>query len=158
MRPLLLGVLLPLLACDARGPAELADCGGDLRGVWEGEAGAWHAIAGGDAWELYPMHDDRPAGLPDGVVAAPGVIDLYRQPPGAPTLVGTYSRRYEQGAARCEQKTAVTLSGCAGDRAVLELTPPAPPHDFTTCAGAADAPAQTWSLSRSRSRRPAPRR
>ena len=146
-----LALALALLgACDARAPAELADCGGDLRGVWDGEAGAWHAIPGGDAWELYPMFDDRPADLPAGVAAAPGVIDLYRQPPGAPTLVGTYTRRYERGAERCLQKTAVTLSGCAGDRAVLEVVPPAPPTDFATCAGAADAPAATWRLHRVR--------
>jgi hypothetical protein len=139
-------------ACDDRGPAELADCGGDLRGVWDTEAGAWHAIVGGDAWELYPMYEERPA-LPDGVRAGPGVIDLFRQPPGAPTLVGTYTRRYELGPARCDVKTAVTLRDCAGDRAVLEVTPPAPPTDYATCAGGGAGAAETWALSRSRSRR-----
>lgn len=135
-------------ACDERGPAPMADCGGDLRGVWEGEAGAWHAIVGGDAWELYPMDDERPAG-----VTAPGVIDLFRQPAGAPTLVGTYSRRYERGAARCDIKTAVTLRDCKGDRVVLDVTPPSAPTDYTTCAGGGDAAAQTWVLSRSRTAR-----
>jgi hypothetical protein len=140
-------------ACDEPGPAELADCGGDLRGVWEAEPGAWHAIVGGDAWELYPMYEERPSQLPAGVRAGPGVIDLYRQPPGAPTLVGTYSRRYELGAARCDVKTAVTLRDCAGDRAVLEVTPPAPPTDYATCAGGGARAAETWAISRSRSRR-----
>jgi hypothetical protein len=140
-------------ACGDRGPAAMSDCGGDLRGVWEGDGVAWHAIVGGDAWELYPMHDERPAALPDGVRAAPGVIDLFRQPPGAPTLVGTYTRRYELGPARCDVKTAVTLRDCAGDRVVLEVTPPAAPTDYATCAGGGAGTAATWRLSRSRTGR-----
>jgi hypothetical protein len=89
------------------------------------------------------MHDERPPGVP-----APGVIDLYRQPPGAPTLVGTYTRRYERGEARCDMKTAVTLRECRGDRAVLVVTPPAAPIDYASCAGASAAPEETWRLSR----------
>jgi len=130
-------------ACDDRGPARLEDCGGDLRGVWESERGAWHAIPGDGTWELYPMFDDRPAGAG----AAPGVIDLVRQPPGAPTLDGTYSRRYQRGAGRCDDKAAVRLRDCRGDRAVLEVAPPAPPIDFTSCA-APPSPPEVWELRR----------
>lgn len=126
---------LALVACDARAP--LDDCAGDLRGVWHVEGGGrWHAIGGRDqTWELFPMDEPRA-----------GVIDLPR---GAATLEGTITRRYEQGARICVVRAPALLRDCRGDRATLEVSPPAPPADYVTCL-APPAPPQVWSLRRSR--------
>jgi hypothetical protein len=112
------------------------DCGGDLEGVWRIDAGGrWHAIAGPHGWEWYPMFDDRPRGLPGGVVGAPGMIELDVRGRGA------FVRRYQRGAAICEIRTPARLRGCA-----LEVRPPPPPVDWGTCA-AGDAAVQRWTVS-----------
>jgi len=134
--------------CD-RGPAPLADCGGDLRGIWHvSETGArWQvAIGRGGRWELYPLVDERPP-VPAGTVAAPAFFAFERAPAGATELTGTLTRRFERGAALCPVQTLARLHGCHGDRAVLEVAAPQPPSDFTTCSAPTGPPA-AWTLTR----------
>jgi hypothetical protein len=145
MRAVLAAVAL-VGACD-HGPPPLDDCGGDLRGVWRAaETGIrWQAHLGRTAWELYPLDDERPAGR----VSAPAAIDLPRVPAGASEILGTMTRRFEDGAQLCPVAVPARLHTCRGDRAQLDVAPPSAPTSFAPCTAAPGAPV-TWTLTRSR--------
>jgi hypothetical protein len=147
MRTAALAAVLALAACDDGGPPPLADCGsGSLTGVWHvAEAPlVFHAIPSRGTYELLPIVDD---GHVDGaLVVAPGAIELTR---GEGAGTGEYARRYEQGGAICVVKTPVRLHTCEGQTIHLDVSPPQPPADFTTCT-APPAPVVTWTLTRSR--------
>jgi hypothetical protein len=145
MRAVLVAVAL-VAGCD-HGPPPLDDCGGDLRGVWRAtETGVrWQGHLGRNAWELYPLDDERPVGG----VSAPAVIDLPRVPVGAAEIVGTMTRRFEQGATLCPVVVPARLHTCRGDRVQLEVAPPSSPTSFAPCAAPPGAPA-TWTLTRDR--------
>jgi hypothetical protein len=143
-----LAALVLIAACDPTAPADMKDCAGDFRGVWTTDDGRrFDVIATDRGWEMYPMHDDRPApaSLPAGVVAAPGMIELPRA--GTDPLPGTFTRRYENGAVMCNARTPVLLHDCHGDRAALDVRPPPPPADLALCVVPEGAP-ETWQLSR----------
>ena len=88
------------------------------------------------------MYDDRPE-VPDGVVAAPGMIEMPRV---HGDLAGTFTRRYERATAICPVKTAARLHDCHGDRAQLDVRPP-PLPSFPDCIAPEAAP-ETWLLVR----------
>jgi hypothetical protein len=143
MRALVVAVAL-MAGCD-HGAPRLDDCGGDLRGVWRAaETGVrWQAHLGRNAWELYPLDDERVAG------GAPAVIDLPRVPVGAAEIVGTMTRRFEQGATLCPVSVPARLHSCRGDRVQLDVAPPSPPTAYAPCTAPPAAP-QTWTLTRAR--------
>ena len=129
-----IAVALVLAACTR--PAPPPACEASLDGVWRtgaivaGEAIGYHFLDRRGAIEGYPTFRDIPADLPPGVRAAPAVIDLLRTDV---RISGRWSRRYELGGARCTMTAAVRVARCQGRELVLELSPLAPPTDWSRC-------------------------
>ena len=126
-------------SCDRREP--ITACTDDLAGVYEVETTAtereptrWHVLDHRRSIEAYPLFDDTagaaaPTG-PTDVAVAPRVIELAR---AADALAGSVSRRYMQGARRCDAKATARLTACSGDTLELVLGEPVPPIAFEPC-------------------------
>lgn len=129
-----LAIALLLCSCDRRAP--VATCTDDLAGVYEVETTAteevptrWHLLDHRRSLEAYPLFADV-ISVP-GLEVAPRVIDLRRTPDA---LVGEVTRRFMQGALRCDAKATAHVTSCANDTLEIVLADPQPPLQFAPCA------------------------
>jgi hypothetical protein len=129
--------LLVAICGAACGRAHVATCADDLGGAWTSNDGRrWMILDERATLEVFPIFTDTEA--PDGVVAAPRVIDLARA--GA-VLAGTLHRRYERRADACDARVPVHVTACADDRLELVVAEPSPPLQFAPCEWPSPAPA-----------------
>lgn len=138
-----LGVLL--LCCSCGRPTPIERCTDDLAGVYEVETTAteqtpthWNVLDNRRTLEAYPLFDDSLA-VAD-LETAPRVIDLRRISEAA--LAGEVTRRFLQGARRCDAKANVRVTACGGDTLELVLADPVPPIGFEPCTFGQPAPSR----------------
>ena len=129
-------LLAALASCGARSEP-IARCTDELAGVYEVETTAteqtparWHVLDNRRSLEAYPMFDDALAVA--GLETAPRVIDLRRTDGDA--LVGEVTRRFMQGALRCDAKASAKVVACKDDMLEIVLADPVPPISFEPCA------------------------
>jgi hypothetical protein len=120
---------LVLLACSCDRRAPITSCTDDLAGTYVSADGqTWSVLDGRRALEVYPMFDDAPRMT--GLEVAPRVIDLRRT---GDAFIGEVTRRYLQGAARCDAKAAARVTSCKDDTLEIVLSDPPPPVAFGPC-------------------------
>ena len=129
-----LAIALLLCSCDRRPP--IAACSDELAGIYEVETTAteetptrWSVLDHRRSLEAYPLFPDvvEVAGLE----VAPRVIDLRRVEGG---LAGEVTRRFMQGAQRCDAKASARVTACKDDTLEIVLADPQPPLRFDPCA------------------------
>jgi hypothetical protein len=139
-----LAILLALIAsCDRRIPIER--CTDDLAGVYEVETTAteqtptrWNVLDNRKSLEAYPMFDDTL--VVPGLETAPRAIDLRRISETA--LAGEVTRRFMQGALRCDAKATAHVTACKDDTLEIVLADPVQPLAFEPCAYGQSAPSR----------------
>lgn len=131
---------LALLACSCDRSAPIASCTDDLAGLYDADGRRWAVLDHRRGLEIYPTFDDTPAAPPPGLEIAPRVIDLRRTDDGL--LAGEVTRRYLQGALRCDARAAARVTACRGDLLELVLADPVPPLAFEPCTWGQRAPSR----------------
>lgn len=116
-----------LFGCSRTQP--ITSCTDDLHGVYASGDQRWDILDERRSLEAYPLFDDA-ADPPAGVEIAPRVIDLRRT---ETALVGEVTRRYMQGALRCDAKATARVTACKGDTLEIVLADPQPPIEFSPC-------------------------
>jgi hypothetical protein len=134
MRAALIALLL--CSCDRRAP--IGSCTDDLGGTYVADDGrTWNLLDNRRTLEAYPQFDDVPRD--PGLEVAPRVIDLRR---AGDQLIGEVTRRYMQGALRCDAKAAARVTSCKEDTIEIVLSDPPPPIGFGPCQFGTSAPSR----------------
>jgi hypothetical protein len=132
-----LAIVLALIAsCDRRAPVER--CTDDLAGVYEIDGRRWNVLDNRRGLEVYPMFDDTLAVA--GLETAPRALDLRRISDDA--LAGEVTRRFMQGALRCDAKATAYVTSCKDDTLEIVLADPVQPLAFDPCAYGQSAPSR----------------
>jgi hypothetical protein len=94
----------------------------------------WSVLDNRRSVEVYPLFADGGSGE-----TAPRAIDLRRT---GDALVGEVTRRFMQGALRCDAKASARVTSCANNTLEIVLADPQPPLTFDPCAWGQSAPSR----------------
>lgn len=131
-----IAIALLLCSCDRRAPIQ--SCTDDLGGTYVADDGrTWNVLDNRRTLEVYPQFDDVPRDT--GLEVAPRVIDLRRT---GDQLIGEVTRRYMQGAQRCDAKATARVTSCQTDTLEIVLSDPPPPIAFGPCRFGTSAPSR----------------